>query len=324
MNNRDTYIDIAKGLCMMLIICIHTEVFGVIRMPLTFIAVPMFFFMSGLYDRSEKKITNWLPKSLRTLILPGIIWILIGVGYSILLQFIKTKEIPSISFDIYNPATGNGPAWFLFALIITKIVTWAQLKLRMSKIALILSSIIIGYIGYKCQLPFFIDEGLVAVPLYAIGKCIYPYLNKISSNILITALSLSIIVIYICGFVSYGIVPVGNGSYYEPYYIIALSAILLCFPAILYISKKIENISYLNFLAIYGQKSLGIMLLHAPMCHTAAVILNRIFEVGSNIWIASFIIAYFLIVVISYYLTCIIEKYCPILLGKTRTITTNG
>ena len=83
MNNRDTYIDIAKGLCMMLIICIHTEVFGVIGMPLTFIAVPMFFFMSGLYDRSEKKITNWLPKSLRTLILPGIIWILIGVGYSI-------------------------------------------------------------------------------------------------------------------------------------------------------------------------------------------------------------------------------------------------
>ena len=42
MNNRDTYIDIAKGLCMMLIICIHTEVFGVIGMPLTFIAVPMF------------------------------------------------------------------------------------------------------------------------------------------------------------------------------------------------------------------------------------------------------------------------------------------
>ena len=35
MNNRDTYIDIAKGLCMMQIICIHTEVFGVIGMPLT-------------------------------------------------------------------------------------------------------------------------------------------------------------------------------------------------------------------------------------------------------------------------------------------------
>ena len=43
MNQRVLYVDVAKGLCMLLIICIHTEVFSVIGMRFTFIAVPMFF-----------------------------------------------------------------------------------------------------------------------------------------------------------------------------------------------------------------------------------------------------------------------------------------
>lgn len=31
---------------------------------------------------------------------------------------------------------------------------------------------------------------------------------------------------------------------------------------------------------LYIKRSLGIMLLHSPMCHTAAVVLNRVFELG--------------------------------------------
>ena len=65
-----------------------------------------------------------------------------------------------------------------------------------------------------------------------------------------------------------------------------------------------------------GKRSLGIMLLHSPMCHTAAVILNRIFEKGSLMWILSFLLIYFVIVALSYWLTCIIERYCPMMLGK--------
>lgn len=87
---RDAYIDIAKGICMLLIICIHAEVFGVIGMPLTFIAVPMFFFMSGFYDRSEKPLNSWLIKSLRTLILPAVVWTIVGRGYGMVLKYIKS------------------------------------------------------------------------------------------------------------------------------------------------------------------------------------------------------------------------------------------
>lgn len=124
MTERDLYVDVAKGICMLLIICIHTEVFQVIGMPLTFIAVPMFFFMSGFYDRSGKPFNSWFPKSLRTLILPAIVWCVVGKAYSECLTFVKDRQFSPVAFDWFNPCEGNGPAWFLFALIYAKIISW--------------------------------------------------------------------------------------------------------------------------------------------------------------------------------------------------------
>lgn len=28
---RDSYVDVAKGICILLVICIHTEVFGILK-----------------------------------------------------------------------------------------------------------------------------------------------------------------------------------------------------------------------------------------------------------------------------------------------------
>lgn len=76
----------------MLIISIHTEVFGVMGYPLSFIAVPVFFLMSGFYDCSERNIGQWFPKSLRTLILPAVIWILIATAYGKILGYAKDRS----------------------------------------------------------------------------------------------------------------------------------------------------------------------------------------------------------------------------------------
>ena len=72
----------------------------------------------------------------------------------------------------------------------------------------------------------------------------------------------------------------------------------------------------IKFLSELGKHSLGIMLLHSPMCHTSAVILNRIFQKGSLSWIICFLIVYVIIAVLSYWGCKLIEQKCPILLGK--------
>lgn len=144
---RDSFVDVAKGLCMLLIICIHTEVFSVIGMPITFIAVPMFFFMSGFYDRSDKPLAKWGAKALRTILLPAAIWVVAGAAYAELLGFMKSRELNPLHFNLFNPCEGNGPAWFLMALLYAKFFMWLLMKLNISKTLLLLTAVALGFVG---------------------------------------------------------------------------------------------------------------------------------------------------------------------------------
>lgn len=310
--NRDTYVDVAKGIGIMLIICIHTEVFSVIGNPLSFIAVPVFFLMSGFYDRAERKFEQWFPKSLRTLILPAVVWILIATAYIKLLGYVKDRSWGENPFSLYNMTGGNGPAWFLFALLYAKILIWGMVKIKMPKFVLWGGSLLIGYVGMNINMPLLFDEGCAALPLYVTGKLAYPYLRKVIENKGLLLVGIIALCLYLWHLVSFTIVPQSNGDF-APYYLVALGLMFLCFVPFLFISEKLQN---QKWLASFGQHSLGIMLLHAPMCHTAAVILNRVFEPASLYWIVSFLIAYVAIVFVSYWGTVLTERYIPIMLGK--------
>lgn len=309
---RDTYVDVAKAIGILLIVSIHTEVFGEFGYPLSFIAVPVFFLMSGFYDRSERNIGQWFPKSLRTLILPAVIWILIATAYGKILGYAKDRSWGENPFSLYNMTGGNGPAWFLFALLYAKVLIWGLMKIKMPKFALWGGSLLIGYAGMNINMPLLFDEGCAALPLYVTGKLVYPYLREIMENKGLLVAGIIALCLYLWHLVSFMIVPQSNGNF-TPYYLVALGLMLLCFVPFLFISEKLQSQKWLVSL---GQHSLGIMLLHAPMCHTAAVILNRVFEPASLYWIVSFLIAYVCIVFVSYWCTILIERYVPIMLGK--------
>lgn len=134
MSQREKYVDIAKGIAILLIVSIHTEVFGGVGYRLSFIAVPVFFFMSGFFDRSERGVGTWLPKALKTLILPAVVWIAVVTAYIQFLGYVKNRSWGSLPFDWYNIAGSNGPAWFLFALLYAKLMVWAILRLRLPKL----------------------------------------------------------------------------------------------------------------------------------------------------------------------------------------------
>ena len=122
--HRDYSVDILKGLAMLMVVRIHTEVFSFINAPYPIIAVPLFFFLSGFYDDTQKPIKEWLPKTIKRLIVPGILWIVISFIYLSTLHYIKYKTI-EIDFSIEQPIIANQVLWFLFALFYAKIYTFA-------------------------------------------------------------------------------------------------------------------------------------------------------------------------------------------------------
>lgn len=311
MTNRDNCVDIAKGICILLIVCIHTELFTIVHNPFTFIAVPMFFFMSGFFDHSERLYKTWIFNTSKSLILPAIIWCSLGMLYTFILQTLKGETYrPEIS--IYNPCVGNGPAWFLFALFYVKIITSVLERFKINKYIYIIIIFILGYVGSTYQMPLLTDEGLAATPIYILGKKVYPDINKFKDNIYYNIIGIISILSVIMGYVYYTIVPLANGCY-TPMYIISILVIFFTFIPILSLTKYL---SYVSILSEFGKNSLGIMLLHAPMCHTAAAILNRLFEKGSTYWIICFIVAYIITVCISLFISKKIIKHCSLLYGK--------
>lgn len=312
MRERDKYVDVAKGIAILLIVAIHTEVFGKIGNPLAFIAVPVFFFMSGFYDRSEKGLKVWFPKTLKTLLLPAVVWVVLVTLYVQSLGFLKNRAWGEFPFDWYHAAGKNGPAWFLFALLYAKCILWGLRKTRLPKLIIGGASLAIGYLGMNVNMPLYLNLGCAALPLYAAGKCGYSYMQRLLASKPLLLLGTIALLAYCSGYVSFTIIPQGTGMY-APFYLVALTAIALAFIPFLYVAAKLRGQKWLGCL---GQHSLGVMLVHTPMCHTAAVVLNRSFAVGSPLWIACFLIAYVLIVLMAYGLTILLERYCPVLLGK--------
>jgi fucose 4-O-acetylase-like acetyltransferase len=308
MKQRDVFVDIAKGVCMLLVICIHTEVFGVIGMPLTFIAVPMFFFMSGFYDRTEKPIREWIGKSVRRLLIPAIVWVFIGNLYLRLLGYVKNGIIEPYVFDYLNPQIGNGPAWFLVALFYAKIFMCLIGRVNLSKCILFLCCLGVGYIGATYEMPLLIDEGMAALPLYYIGKLIYPYLGKIIGKWWINIIGIIILVVFMTTEYYYNVAPV-NGLY-NPNYLFAIVGAMFVFIPILKVSDLLKNVKPLMCI---GEKSMEIMLIHTLICHTFAVIFKRILVEGSAIWIGCSLISYWIIVFLAYYIGVFIKKYIPFL-----------
>lgn len=308
---RDAFVDIAKGIAMLLIVRIHTEVFGVIHAPYPIIAVPFFFFMSGFYDNTHKPVKEWFPKTFKSLVVTGVIWVLLSFAYLSMLHYIKDRTMP-ISFSIENPLIGGGVTWFLFALFYAKCGMWIIRKCKIPFYVAFPLSFLIASLSTN-NLPFLLDEGLAALPFYYLGFILYPYIDRTKGgHIILAILGMICILLMPMKWFPYVLVPwVVNGPILM--YPIYFGMTVLSFFPILWLTNRITKATWL---ANYGKQTLGILVLHPLMLHTCAVTLNRIFVPASGPWIISFLLAYVIVCVVSYYLSALIVKHCPILLGR--------
>ena len=118
--DRILYMDIAKGLCMFLVVMIHTGVPEVC--PHVYTAkVVLFFILSGFFFRDNIPWKEFLKKKTRTLLIPFLCFYIFS--YIIYYGMVSLKP----SFATLTEAKGildcftqknyfNGPLWFLLSL----------------------------------------------------------------------------------------------------------------------------------------------------------------------------------------------------------------
>lgn len=127
---RIAYIDLLKGVCIVLIVAIHCNLFSEERNVAPALTamrvVPLFFFLSGLFFRPYSGLREFLLRKINTLLVPYLFFQLaFGIGLLLTAALTHTlRDYPPVAFVRFF-TVDNGPLWYLRCLLVINLVYYA-------------------------------------------------------------------------------------------------------------------------------------------------------------------------------------------------------
>lgn len=345
---RIEYIDIAKGIGIILIVLGHVLKNGFLRQYSYSFHVPLFFFLSGLTYKfkNDKKI----KKKIIRIYIPYIVFSIISILVFFLLGKIVARKMNIEFMDgtikaniigmLYaNSRNGlmkwNTPLWFLPCLLVVYLIAnylesiFKKYGEKIRIISICISIIFTWYISTyfrNIKLPFGIEEAIFMYSFFELGIIIKQsnYINKINNKIksklqqvflAVFFLILVIPVSYINGMAQVRIMMMGR------HFILFLISSICGICGIILISISLQKLKSLSYL---GKNTMVVLLMHK-----FPILLFQSIIPGTKIWLKngnnlSGIFSAILVTIITIYLCLIlgkiIERICPIIIGKKRKV----
>lgn len=263
MNKRIDFIDLAKGICILLVILAHCGV-SMNYPGLQTIQMPLFFILSGFFLKDYGGFARFIIQKTNRLLLPFLFFYLTGYVVFYLLKYFAPSILKTDANGIMDVFTQrqyfNGPIWFLLCLFWTNVMFCAiSLNVRKEwvRACIVLCLGLFGaFLGLKeVILPCMIDVALTAFPFFYFGyilkKTPLLYKNKNDKyNLLFALLLYSIAFAFSLWFDSpyigfhanhiVGNIPV--------IYIISITSVM----AILYLCKIVGRLPFLSYFGRYS------------------------------------------------------------------------
>lgn len=313
MKERFIFIDILKGVAILLVVCGHIIPGVTILIPgyTGIFTMPLFFFVSGILFNNEKYKNNFigfLQRRYQELLIPFFYFsIIVLLGY----YFIE-KDYLRFCLNILRNGWGGYALWFIPVLLLSQIIYYPFSRILSSKVRLVclfvlagcsyISSLLIGYIPYNLML------GFCGAYFWGMGNLFKPYLyysKKINFKKAFGFFVLGVLFSFIY------LVSDDRPEWFINkipsivYYIAPFGAILSLAMVALYI-ERIGWPLLVKFFSICGRQSYIILAFHQIICLIAQMyvpskvaILIMIFSLAFLVWF--------------------IPKYMPWMLGKNRT-----
>lgn len=311
---RKPWVDAIRAIAMIFVVYGHTvpnfNLFFIFTSP---IKIPLFFAITGYLFTDEKcDIKSFLRKWLNNIVLPYII-----IAYIPILIFTAKygfEYLISSSVNLINGET----YWFMPCLIVAEILYYLIIKFARHKIAEIVICVICFVIGY-----FLYNQGVLnfaciniafQVPLYmSIGRLFKKYeifVSKVNWSIVIIG---GIAYLLLCLFHSFHYAEIDIHLNQYPNLLLCLSEILLGCLFVMACACKLYDAP--KFLCVIGKNTL-ILYLWAGFSGIIFILLSRLgINLPSNTLVAGGIKTVWAILFCNMS-ACILNKYCPYLLGK--------
>lgn len=149
MSGRKTFIDLAKGIGIILVIIVHLGTEGqFLRHFICSFIMPAFFLMSGLFINTSLPFKEYLKKCAKTIYLPYSVFCLIDFALFASMKLLKGANPFSGIGDLFLTLIGvklevvNLPLYFLFSLFLLQIIFYFLNKSKIAKFTALALSIV--------------------------------------------------------------------------------------------------------------------------------------------------------------------------------------
>lgn len=285
MTNRVTYIDIAKGISIILVAVFHSSLkyYSPSFIDFSLIRMPIFFFISGIFFSISTNTYTFLWKKTEALLKPYFITLLALFIVSVLL------EEKNLQWTLAGIFYGNGhtiewtPMWFLTHLFAIYVFTYIIFKLtniqeknNFYKTIFVIILIVIGtqnidmfrYIQTTLSgkelivmgLPFSLDLILVSSSFFIAGTFLKKTIIIFNPNIY--AIIASVLILIVISIYTDASIDMNERIYKNPLF--ATIAAICGIYFVLSISYYLDKTIFLRkILLMFGQASLFILIFHA-------------------------------------------------------------
>lgn len=334
---RIDYIDVAKGLCMVLVVWQHTHTYYLDLQTGEFwmeaFRMPLFFLISGMFFKMYSCWNEFIRRKFNTLIFPFLFYYLLLsvlvpnllalMGYEGLRQESKLGWA-SLFNCIFEKSYSNNPIWFLIALIWMNLLFYSFHKLskriceKHSTALIVAFTAICGLCGFGLGVNRIfvwanIGNALTCLPFYAVGyylKNLTPFVNT-PPNLFV------LIIIFLVGGLSVFFFSHGLSFKQNQWEVDNLLQIYGCgilgSMAMLSLSKCIERSKVLKY---YGENTLTILCLQMPVIQVCNTVVRRLQMNDMH----SFLLTFLLSVLAFFAIIPFMNKYLPWVTGKRQLI----
>lgn len=171
---RIAFIDLAKGVCILLVFYGHSNMVEYFDIPLVqSLRMPLYFFLSGLFFKYYDSFVNLIVKKFNKLIVPFVFFSLLATP----LIFVQHHSLPldRLLAPIVDPRGGyNIVMWFLLCLFWCNVIFGIIYFITKNTLFQSIAVIVVGVAGcmlatFKIVLPLHTTQAMMAIPFFFAG-----------------------------------------------------------------------------------------------------------------------------------------------------------
>lgn len=199
---RYAFVDLAKGICIMLVVWHHVaSTWGLEAYPLkeavSLFRMPLYFFLSGLFFKEYAGFFDFVRRKVNKLLIPfAFFFVVLSCIFPFALWYFHLRANPGAAVwysFVWKQNFPNIPVWFLLSLFWTNLIFYGlylaskKFPARYTTAALVALSVAVGLVGfflgrYNIKLPLFWASSMTSVPYFCAGHIAYRYTKILAPN----------------------------------------------------------------------------------------------------------------------------------------------